>query len=101
MLSLSNDNNNISTKAIVTRISTEYSLVSDFLYQHRVAFDGAVSEVEILDTSNCAVSNECHKVAFSVNTKISVTANKRLDGAASIRLKLEARIANVEIDGQT
>lgn len=30
--------------------------ILDFLYQHRVAFDGAVSEVEILDTSNCAVS---------------------------------------------
>lgn len=40
------------------RTSIAYSLVSDFLYQHRVAFDGAVSEVEILDTSNCAVSNE-------------------------------------------
>lgn len=31
------------------------SLFTDFLYTHRVAFDGVVSEVEILDTSNCAV----------------------------------------------
>ena len=30
--------------------------VSDFLYQHRVAFDGATSEVEVLDTCGCAVS---------------------------------------------
>lgn len=36
----------------------EYSFASDFLYQHRVAFDGAVSEVEILDTSNCAVRSQ-------------------------------------------
>lgn len=62
MLSLSNDDNNIFTKATVTHISIPYSLVSDFLYQHRVAFDGAVSEVEILDTSNCAVSNESGKM---------------------------------------
>jgi hypothetical protein len=33
-------------------------IVSDFLYQHRVAFDGATSEVEVLDTCGCAVS--CH-----------------------------------------
>ncbi|OWR52778.1 ras-related and estrogen-regulated growth inhibitor like protein [Danaus plexippus plexippus] len=47
--------------AVVVRYLTkryigEYSSTGDFLYQHRVAFDGAVSEVEILDTSNCAVS---------------------------------------------
>ncbi|XP_049870243.1 ras-related and estrogen-regulated growth inhibitor-like protein [Pectinophora gossypiella] len=45
--------------AVVVRYLTkryigEYSSTGDFLYQHRVAFDGAVSEVEILDTSNCA-----------------------------------------------
>ncbi|CAG9795174.1 unnamed protein product [Diatraea saccharalis] len=48
--------------AVVVRYLTkryigEYSSTGDFLYQHRVAFDGAVSEVEILDTSNCAVSS--------------------------------------------
>ncbi|KAI5646529.1 ras family domain-containing protein [Phthorimaea operculella] len=46
--------------AVVVRYLTkryigEYSSTGDFLYQHRVAFDGAVSEVEILDTSNCAM----------------------------------------------
>lgn len=30
--------------------------VTDFFYQHRVAFDGATSEVEVLDTCGCAVS---------------------------------------------
>lgn len=30
-------------------------IISDFFYQHRVAFDGAASEVEVLDTCGCAV----------------------------------------------
>lgn len=45
--------------AVVVRYLTkryigEYSSTGDFLYQHRVAFDGATSEVEILDTCGCA-----------------------------------------------
>jgi hypothetical protein len=31
-------------------------LVSDFLYRHNVTFDNVTTEVEILDTSKCAVS---------------------------------------------
>ena len=30
--------------------------VSDFLYRHNVTFDNVTTEVEILDTSKCAVS---------------------------------------------
>lgn len=100
MLSLSNDDNNISIKAIVTHISIPYSLVSDFLYQHRVAFDGAVSEVEILDTSNCAVSNESATMLLLALT-LKYQSPRTKGSTSSIRLKLEARIANVKIDGQT
>jgi hypothetical protein len=32
------------------------SFVSDFLYRHNVTFDNVTTEVEILDTSQCAVS---------------------------------------------
>lgn len=43
-----------------------YILVTDFLYQHRVAIDGATSEVEVLDTCGCAVNIyfafSCHLV---------------------------------------
>lgn len=34
--------------------TTEF--VTDFFYQHRVAFDGATSEVEVLDTCGCTVN---------------------------------------------
>ncbi|KAF9801718.1 hypothetical protein SFRURICE_014872 [Spodoptera frugiperda] len=49
----------VSIIAVVVRYLTkryigEYSSTGDFLYQHRVAFDGATSEVEILDTCGCA-----------------------------------------------
>ena len=33
--------------------------VSDFLYRHNVTFDNVTTEVEILDTSKCAVSSSC------------------------------------------
>ena len=39
-------------------------LFADFLYRHCVTFDSVTTEVEILDTSKCAVSIACaHKVA--------------------------------------
>lgn len=45
--------------AVVVRYLTkryigEYSSTGDFLYQHRVSFDGVTSEVEVLDTCGCA-----------------------------------------------
>lgn len=33
-----------------------FYLFSDFLYRHNVTFDNVTTEVEILDTSKCAVS---------------------------------------------
>ncbi|PZC85580.1 hypothetical protein B5X24_HaOG216688 [Helicoverpa armigera] len=39
---------------LTKRYIGEYSSTGDFLYQHRVAFDGATSEVEVLDTCGCA-----------------------------------------------
>lgn len=32
------------------------NFVADFLYRHNVTFDNVTTEVEILDTSKCAVS---------------------------------------------
>lgn len=82
---------------IIAHCSIPRSLVADFLYQHRVAFDGAVSEVEILDTSNCAVS-------YHSDTVLLLTLAIRYQSPltkGSIRLKPEARIANEEIYRQT
>ncbi|CAG9134404.1 unnamed protein product [Plutella xylostella] len=39
---------------LTKRYIGEYSSTGDFLYQHKATFDGATSDVEILDTCNCA-----------------------------------------------
>ncbi|CAH2105598.1 unnamed protein product [Euphydryas editha] len=39
---------------LTKRYIGEYSSNGDFLYQHRVSFDGVTSEVEVLDTCGCA-----------------------------------------------
>ncbi|KPI94735.1 Ras-related and estrogen-regulated growth inhibitor-like protein [Papilio xuthus] len=75
-----------------------------FLYQHRVAFDGAVSEVEILDTSNCAIRGcigdhvrwgDAFAVVYSVCERrsfvaaaelLSLLVRSRLPGCAAITL---------------
>ncbi|XP_053603719.1 ras-related and estrogen-regulated growth inhibitor-like protein [Plodia interpunctella] len=95
--------------AVVVRYLTkryigEYSSTGDFLYQHRVAFDGAVSEVEILDTSNCAIRGclaehvrwgDAFAVVYSVCERrsflaaaelLSLLERTRLPGCASVTL---------------
>lgn len=36
--------------------SIKFLFFSDFLYRHSVTFDSVTTEVEIMDTSKCAVS---------------------------------------------
>lgn len=95
--------------AVVVRYLTkryigEYSSTGDFLYQHRVAFDGAVSEVEILDTSNCAIRGclgdhvrwgDAFAVVYSVCERrsflaaaelLSLLERTRLPGCAAVTL---------------
>lgn len=40
---------------------------SDFLYRHNVTFDNVTTEVEILDTSKCAVSSNFFLITFQIN----------------------------------
>lgn len=61
-------------KPFCFRYDLNISIVSDFLYQHKATFDGATSDVEILDTCNCAVSllklnlNNKPRIIYSVES---------------------------------
>ncbi|KAG5882473.1 hypothetical protein JTB14_004600 [Gonioctena quinquepunctata] len=46
----------VTVRYLTKRYIGEYSSTSDFLYRHNVTFDNVTTEVEILDTSKCAVS---------------------------------------------
>lgn len=45
----------------------EVCFLSDFLYRHNVTFDNVTTEVEILDTSKCAVSRSYNHQLFDTS----------------------------------
>ncbi|KAI5646530.1 ras family domain-containing protein [Phthorimaea operculella] len=114
--------------AVVVRYLTkryigEYSSTGDFLYQHRVAFDGASSEVEVLDTCGCVkrgcladhvrwgdafavVYSVCDRRSFMAASELlALLERTRLPGCTAVTLlgnktDLEhARVVNTE-EGQ-
>lgn len=55
-LMLSTESQYISLNRMQQYYANAIMFISDLLYQHRVAIDGATSEVEVLDTCGCAVN---------------------------------------------